>query len=694
MRELSEPHGRRLLAETSPYLREHATNPVDWWPWSADALAEAQRLDRPIMLSIGYSACHWCHVMARESFADEATAAVLNTRFVNIKVDREERPDLDRIYQIAQQLLTQRGGGWPLTMFLAPKDQVPFFGGTYFPNEPRGGLPSFVQLLERVAEFYAAHRDEITAQNSRLLAAFDSLAGPTEPAAALPDATPLERARLALERSFDATCGGFTPAPKFPHAGYVDRCLRSWALTAAGAEPDLKALYMATLTLTRMAEGGICDQVAGGFARYSVDRDWMIPHFEKMLYDNALLLGLYAEAALATGERAFAATAIAIVDWAQAEMHAPEGACYSSLDADSEGEEGRYYVFDRAELEQRLPPREYACLARRYGLDLPPNFEGHAWHLHTRRSFEEIAVEDGSTAAEVESLVAAALQHLREIRAGRVRPHRDEKILTSWNGLFAHGLAVAARALARADYAAQATAAVDFLRRALWSHGRLQATYKDGRAHVAGFLDDYAFLAQALLALLECRWRSSDLLFAVQLSDALLDHFEDEERGGFWFTPDDGEPLMHRPKSFADDALPSGNGVAARVLYLLGCLLGESRYLAAAERTLRAAGPALAEYPLGHAALLDALEEQRLGLELVIVRGAAEPARAWCAAVQCLYAPRRFCVAIPAGEPDLPPALEAKTAGLGTLAYVCVGTHCEAPIDSLERLIARLRDGA
>src|SRR3984885_283474 len=356
-----------LAEETSPYLLQHADNPVEWYPWGEAALRKAEQENKPILLSIGYSACHWCHVMAHESFEDLGTAALMNELFINIKVDREERPDLDKIYQVAQQMLTHGSGGWPLTMFLTPRQQ-PFFGGTYFPKEARYGMPAFPDLLRRVAQYYREQGAEVAAQSAQLQAAFTGLVPQAAQSVTL-DESPLTAARTALERSFDADFGGFSQAPKFPHPGSIERCLRHWYGTAGDTSPDLKALYMATLTLTRMAEGGMYDQLGGGFARYSVDARWMIPHFEKMLYDNGQLLCKYARAALATGEPLFARIAAQTADWLLRDMRAPHGGFCSSLDADSEGHEGRFYAWTRAQVQALLTPAQYAAFAPRYGLD-------------------------------------------------------------------------------------------------------------------------------------------------------------------------------------------------------------------------------------------------------------------------------------------------------------------------------------
>jgi uncharacterized protein len=676
-----------LADETSPYLKQHADNPVDWYPWGEAALTRARRENKPILLSIGYSACHWCHVMAHESFEDPATAALMNELFINIKVDREERPDLDKIYQVAQQMLTHGSGGWPLTMFLTPQEQ-PFFGGTYFPKEPRFGMPAFRDLLRRVAEYYRAQGEEIAQQSEQLQAALAAM--PPQPALGVVlDDSPLQQARAALERSFDGSYGGFSGAPKFPHANSIERCLRRWYATSAGSEPDLKALYMASLTLTRMGEGGLYDQLGGGFARYSVDGFWMIPHFEKMLYDNGQLLAEYARANLATGEPLFAKISHETADWVLRDMRSPEGAFYSSLDADSEGHEGKFYVWSTAEVQMLLSAAEYAAFSRRFGLDRDANFEG-AWHLHSCATLDDVATATGETPQTAAARIESARTKLLRARNLRVWPGRDEKILTSWNALMIRGLAIAARVLNRPELSAAATAAVDFVRRHLWRDGRLLATYKDGRAHLPAYLDDYAFLIDALLELLQTRWRSRDLDFAQELAEVLLDQFEDSVNGGFFFTARDAEKLIHRSKTFGDESVPSGNGIAASALSRLGYLLAESRYLVAAERTLRAAWPGIQEYPQAHMSLVNALEDFLASMQILVIRGDAASATQWAGDLGALYAPTRMVFGIP-NEAELPPTLASKSPSRTTVAYLCTGMTCSAPMTSLPEISRALR---
>jgi uncharacterized protein YyaL (SSP411 family) len=613
----------------------------------------------------------------------------MNESFVNVKVDREERPDLDRIYQTAHQMLTQRGGGWPLTMFLSPHDQRPFFGGTYFPPEAKYGMPAFRDLLVRVAQYYREHRDDVRRQGDALIDVFGQMQPP--PAAESPlTRAPLATGRAALQRDFDGRFGGFGDAPKFPHPMNLEFLLRTWRATADDDQPDLQALYMATLTLTRMAEGGLYDQLGGGFCRYSVDPYWMIPHFEKMLYDNGQLLAVCSQAAVATGDPLFRRVAGETADWIRRDMENPAGAYYSTLDADSEGHEGRFYAWTPDQVRALLDEPAFTLLARRFGLDRDANFEGR-WHLHAFEPLDRIAEEAGLAPQQAEAMLDAARARLLAARNQRVWPARDEKILTAWNGLAIGGMAAAGRALDRGDYVDSAARAVEFLREHCWFEGRLLAVHKGGRSRFPAYLDDHAFLAWGLLELLQARWHGPWLQWAVELAETMLLHFEDRETGGFFFTADDHEQLILRPKTFGDDATPAGNGMAARVLVRLGFLLAESRYLDAAERTLRAAWSLLERYPHGHTSLLMALDELVEPPTIVILRGADADLAVWRAEIDKHYEPRRVVFAVPADDANLPPALAGKRARPGTVAYVCRGMACSAPLDTLGELVRSLK---
>jgi uncharacterized protein len=682
----------RLATQSSPYLRQHATNPVDWYPWNAEALERARHERRPILLSIGYAACHWCHVMAHESFEDPETARVMNELYVNIKVDREERPDLDRIYQLAHQLLTGRGGGWPLTMFLTPEEQQPFFGGTYFPPQSRYGMPGFRELLAHVARYYREHDAELKHNAATVVQAITDMNPPAAAAELMLTGAPMRACRAALERSLDPEWGGFGAAPKFPHAELVMRLLRDWHASAGDPAPDLQALYMATLSLTRMAEGGLFDQLAGGFSRYSVDERWAIPHFEKMLYDNAALLSAYAEAACATGEALFGEICTRTVAWLMSEMRAASGAFFASLDADSEGHEGKFYVWDAAEVRATLSGEEFAAFAPRYGLDQPPNFENHAHHLLIARPIEQIAGELGRSTEEVQNLCASARTKLLAVRARRVRPARDEKILTSWNALLIRSLASAGRLLQRADYGLAAAQALGYLRAHHWRGGRLLVTgIEGGEAALEAYLDDYVFLAAAILELASVRFDAEELAFGAQLLDAVLTRFSAAD-GGFYFTASDHEALISRLKTFSDDALPAGNGVAAQTLLRYGYLLGEPRYLIAAEACLRAGWRVLEKYPEGHCSMLLALEEWLTPPQIVILRGSGEAMAVWQQALARIYNPHCLVLAVPSDAIDLPEALLSKPAGGQLIAYVCRGSVCSAPLTTLASLAASLAE--
>ncbi|MFZ2301105.1 MAG: thioredoxin domain-containing protein [Gallionella sp.] len=664
----------RLAQETSPYLQQHAGNPVDWFPWGEEALRRAREQDKPILLSIGYSACHWCHVMAHESFEDTGVAAVMNRLFINIKVDREERPDLDHIYQTAHAMLTQRGGGWPLTLFLTP-DQTPFFGGTYFPKEARYNLPGFVELLEQVAEIYRTRREDIARQNASLLHAFDSMLPDAEGQASLSDA-PLKDACDELRQAFDPVYGGFGGAPKFPQPPGLEFLL--------GHTGNGDARSMALQTLRKMADGGIHDQLGGGFFRYSVDERWAIPHFEKMLYDNGPLLSLYTDACVLTGEASFRRVAQGIAGWAMREMQSPQGGFYSSLDADSEHEEGKFYVWTPEQVADLLSTEEYAVAAAYYGLDLPPNFEGKHWNLLVARPLDEIA--------QAQQRLANAKQKLFAARENRVRPGRDEKILVGWNALMIKGMAHAGRMLGVPVWIASAQRAADFIRAAMWRNGRLLATCKDGKAHLNAYLDDYAFLLDAQLELLQAEFRAADLEFARALAEVLLEQFEDTQEGGFFFTSHDHEKLIHRPKPGHDNATPSGNGIAACALQRLGHLLGEARYLEAAERALKLYYPALAQQPTGFASMLMVLREYLTPPQIVILRSAPGASAAWRTQLLQYYWPGTLILALEGEFAGLPETL-AKPLTQQVSAWVCQGEKCLPVIKDCTELVAVCQAG-
>ena len=671
-----------LINQTSPYLQQHAHNPVEWYPWGEEALSRARAEGKPILLSIGYSACHWCHVMEHESFEDEDTARVMNELFINIKVDREERPDLDKIYQFAYQLLNQRGGGWPLNMFLTPDDHTPFFAGTYFPPVPRHGMPAFVEVLKSVAVFYREHPEDVHQQNNSVREYLQRASEGRAPMGGEIDAAVLDEARRQLENSYDEEYAGFGAAPKFPHPTNIERLLRHWSVTGRA---DKQALSMARTTLHAMASGGIYDQLGGGFCRYSVDAQWMIPHFEKMLYDNGPLLVLYADAYVATGDAVFRRVVEETAAWVMREMQAPDGGYYSTLDADSEGEEGKFYAWRLAEVQQQLNDQEYAVVRRHYGLDSTPNFEG-AWHLHVSRSLEDVASELRLDVEAVQRSLSAARQKLFAVRESRIRPGRDEKILTSWNGLMIKGMAVAGRRLGNREWINSAESALEFVRENLWIDGRLLATCKDGKAHLMAYLDDYVFLADGVLALLEARWRDDDWQFLVTLMDTVLEHFS-AENGGFYFTADDHEKLIQRPRPWMDEATPSGNGIAAQVLLRLGYVLGEARYLDAAEATLRAAWQDVQGFPHAHNALLTAAEEWLYPTETVMLRGPQAALAEWTEALAADYAPRRLVLAIPDNAAPLPGALAAFPAPTtGVVAHVCREGRCLTPLSDLKAL--------
>jgi uncharacterized protein YyaL (SSP411 family) len=597
-----------LASETSPYLLQHAENPVDWWPWCEEALALARRERKPILLSIGYAACHWCHVMERESFEDDETAALMNEHFVCIKVDREERPDLDAIYMQATQAMTGHGG-WPMTVFLTPEGE-PFYAGTYFPPEDRHGMPSFQRVLRGVADAWANRQDSVTHTTSSMRELYAASTERTRATGVL-DEQLFSRVMSSLVQRYDPRAGGFDAAPKFPPTMVLDFLLRQWARTG-----EAQALEMVTQTFRRMARGGIYDQVGGGFARYSVDGQWLVPHFEKMLYDNALLIRLGAHLWQATRDLEFRRVTEDTIGWVAREMTSPEGGFYSSLDADSEGHEGRFYVWDASELSTLLG--EDASLVKAYwGVTPDGNFEGRNI-LFVPHDAEAVARAQGVTEPELRTAVERATRILYGAREERMRPARDEKILASWNGLMLRALAEAARAFGDEELRALAVRNGEFLFTSLVSDGRVLRSHKNGESRIPGFLEDYAAIALGAVALYELTFERRWLDRARTLGESIIKLFWDDAAQAFFDTASDSEALVTRPRDVTDNAIPSGSSLATELLLILGDLFDEKEFGAHARYLLETIAEPMARYPtaFGHA----------LGAADLAVRGAVEVA--------------------------------------------------------------------
>lgn len=670
-----------LKQETSPYLLQHAQNPVEWYPWGEQALTLAKQQNKPILLSIGYSACHWCHVMAHESFEDAETAAIMNAHFINIKVDREERPDIDQIYQTAHSMLSKKSGGWPLTVFLTP-NQEPYFTGTYFPKTARYQLPGFADLIPRVAAYYYEHQADVATQTLQLA---DALARtvPVANTVVTADENTVALGFQQLHESFDFEYGGFGTAPKFPNPADITLLLHQ--AKAGNRQAEAMALQM----LSAMAAGGIYDQIGGGFCRYSVDERWNIPHFEKMLYDNGQLLGLYTDGwqiSQDANEKArFAEVIIETITWLQREMLSPKGAIYSSLDADSldahgHSEEGAFYVWQIKQAKALLTPEEFVVASRCYGFDRAPNFEGQAWHAYVAIAPDE----------QDRPYLESAKAKLFLAREQRIRPGLDDKILTSWNALAIKGLARAGYVFDRADWIKLAQHAVDFIRTNLWvqnSDGAFQllATAKDDKVHLNAYLDDYAFLLDALIELMQADYRSIDMQFAEEISEGLLENFEAEE-GGFYFTAHHHEQLIHRPKQGYDNATPNGNGIAAVALQRLGHALGEPRYLQSAERTLQAFDSTIKRNPAGCASLTHALNEYLVPPTIVILRGETTKLHDWRQEITQHYYPHHLFFYLDRHIETLPETLRRNCSD-DVNAWVCKGVVCSQGIDKLISLL-------
>ena len=679
----------RLINETSPYLLQHAHNPVDWYAWGEEAFAKAKAEDKPVLVSIGYAACHWCHVMEHESFEDAEIAAKMNEKFVSIKVDREERPDIDAIYMQALQQMTGRGG-WPLNMFLMP-DGRPFYGGTYFPNNDRAGMQSWSAVLEAVADAYHNRRESVL-QNAQVLTEAVRTSAQTGSTDEPLREDMAREAYTTIAASFDSEHGGFGGAPKFPQPMVLEFLLRYHARTG-----DNHARHMVEHSLRMMADGGMYDHLGGGFARYSTDERWLVPHFEKMLYDNALLTTAYLHAYQLTGDASFRTVVRETVGYLLRDLRHPEGGFFSSQDADSEGVEGKYYVWDMQEIEALLGPQDAALFNRYYRVSAPGNFEGSNI-LHVADGPQAAARDLGLSGEALLERLQPMRQRLLEERSKRVPPATDDKVLTAWNALALRALAEAASVLSDDTYRTAAVANAAFLIEALHVDGRLLRTWKDGKAHLKGYLEDYAYLINGLLSLHEATFAHRWLWAAKELADEMIELFWGDDVDGFYDVGTDHEKLIVRPRDVLDNAVPSGSSAAAEALVRLGTLTGNEDYTSRAGRLLRSVAPLLVRAPLGFGNWLKVLELYLAEPHEVAIVGAWGDAatHAMLGALAASYAPNRTFIGLDPNEPKpFPsPLLEGRGQSDGKpTAYVCRSYVCDLPTTDASILAAQLSGG-
>jgi uncharacterized protein len=680
----------RLARETSPYLLQHKDNPVDWYPWGEEAIEKARAEDKPILLSVGYSACHWCHVMERESFEDEATADIMNKHFVNIKVDREERPDVDSIYMSAVQAMT-RHGGWPMTVFMTP-DGAPFYGGTYFPPVPSRGMPSFKQVLLSLADAYANRREEVLASAENVREFLKESSTASIPRSEVSEGL-LAHAANALAGQIDNRFGGFDGAPKFPQAMNLEVLLRHHKRTG-----DRAALSGVELTLRQMANGGIYDQLGGGFARYSVDEYWLVPHFEKMLYDNALLARLYLEAYEATGDGFYRRIAEETLDYVMRDMRSPEGGFYSAEDADSEGVEGKFYVWTPEEIEATLEPEDAKLAERYWDVTERGNFEGKNI-LNVPRPPEAVADEFGLSTEELWQRILLIRERLFTEREKRVRPGRDEKVLAAWNGLMLRAFALAAGVTGREEYLRVAEENAVFLLEKLVVDGRLRRSYKDGQARFNGYLEDYACVADGLVELYEATFETRWLREAASLADAILELFWEEAEGAFYDTAADHEELVTRPRDVYDNATPSGNSVAVDVLLKLSVLLEREDYRERAGAVLDNLSGGMVQVPGAFGRLLSALDFYlSTPYEVAIIGEREAPGtKTLLETVYSSYLPNKVVAGSSENDEEatqlVPLLANRPMRGGRPTAYVCVNYACQSPTTDPAELARQLGVG-
>jgi uncharacterized protein YyaL (SSP411 family) len=683
-------HTNRLINETSPYLLQHAHNPVDWYPWGPEALERARAENKPILLSIGYSACHWCHVMEHESFENEEIAALMNESFVCIKVDREERPDLDSIYMNAVQMMTGHGG-WPMTVFLTP-DLKPFYGGTYYPPTDRQGMPGFPRVLEAIADSYKNKKEDVRSSAEAItdeLRKINRLRASDE----MLTSEVLNEAFSKLVNNFDRLNGGFGGAPKFPPSMTLMYLLRHHKRTNTPA-----SLEMVELTLERMASGGMYDHLGGGFARYSVDAHWLVPHFEKMLYDNALLARIYLYAFQQAKRPRYRQVVEETLEYIIRDMMHAKGGFYSSEDADSEGEEGKFYVWTKEEITSLLGDEEGQLFCDFYDVTDEGNFEHGKSILNTPRTLEEFASERRLDPEKLQRVIAAGKKRLFYAREERVRPGRDEKILTAWNGLMLVAFAEAASILGRDDYREVAIKNADFLLENLMRDGRLVRTYKDGRAKLNAYLEDYSYMVEGLLAVYEATFDIKYFEQARALADTMIEQFWDESEGGFYFTSADHEELITRTKDYFDNATPSGNSVAAMALLKLWLLTGEVSYQRHAVTIIRAAREAMSRYPSAFGYLLGALDFYLSESKEIAIVGRADSheVRQFIEGIYSRYLPNKVVALAEPGDERaqqaIPLLAERHMIDGKPTVYVCRNYLCLAPATSTQELAERLEE--
>lgn len=678
-------HTNRLAGESSPYLRQHAHNPVDWYPWGEEALTAARVADRPILLSVGYSACHWCHVMERESFEDERIAQRMNEHFINIKVDREERPDVDEIYMTAVQAMTGQGG-WPMTVFLTP-DLQPFYGGTYFPPEDRHGRPGFPRVLQAIADYYRENRAGVAEKTAELMRVLQQHAEFLTPGD-IPGEAVLDQACAQLKSTYDSRHGGFGGAPKFPPSMSLSLLLRRYARRG-----DQRALAMAEHTLKRMARGGMYDQLGGGFHRYSVDERWLVPHFEKMLYDNALLVWIYIEAYQATQDEFYRTVVEHTLGYVLREMTQPEGGFYAAQDADSEGEEGRFFTWLLEEIEDLLGEQDAALFARYYGVVPEGNFEHGRNILHVENELAGVARLLGVSPERLARVVERGRAVLLAARQHRVAPGRDDKILTAWNGLMISAMARAYQVIGAERYLRAAAAAADFILERMVCEGRLLHTYKDGRAQILAYQDDYASVVNGLLDLYEASFERRFLAAAEHWAAEMVARFWDGERGGFFYAGAEATDLIVRTKNPFDNATPSGNSLGALVLLRLGAMTGDRAWGQRGEQTLVLFEQLLRRAPAAGAQMLCALDFYWARPAEVALVGNRAECRAFAAALHRCFLPNKVVLAAAVGEEEAAaalPLLKGKLA-VGGRAYVCRDATCSRPLSTVADLVEQLR---